>query len=889
MAYISILQRLVDNQQFTELKSLAAQYYTESGDISALPLLAMAHAYLGERQSVEHQLTEIRRVESELDSDALVDLAAVLMLISQAEEAMTLLDGVLKDHPNHVLALARRAWCFAYQDNFSDACDYYLRSLAIAPERIVVYANLIQLYLELKNIEQAQQTLDKAIEQLGLVYGETPDVVVELYTARLRQLQLSIWINGEAFSQAEAWLESKQTELDEDVWVALLLYYAVELGGADRQAQAEEVLRDGVKQYPENIPMLNQLADLALLQGRTTQALHLLRKAITCAEKHGKECVSLWGRLSRACLHQFNEQARHAAEKAMQLANAMEADEVYSQDMLLQLRVKAKTALAQVESEAENFEIAEPMFRTLLEENPYSIPVLQGLGQQLMQCGKIDEAIELFERIKMIDPAQGYSALINARQFPEDESTLERIEIAARKPSMAGSVRSSLLLQLALAWEKRKEYDRAFALAEEGNNAYQHTLNYDAEAHRNRSARIRHAFSSDLYKHRKNCGVGSTLPVFVLGMPRSGTTLVEQILASHSKIFGAGELGVVPQVIQGLERWERHVGSGRHYPDCVDDLNPSVTQGIAENILKELQEFSPESKHIVDKLPHNFENIGLIKFLFPQAKIISVRRDPRDIAMSNYFTDYQAKHGGMGFAYNMVDIGQQLADHNALIMHWHQLFPGEILEINYEDVVDDTEGSARRMLEYIGVDWEPQVLAFNELDRAVKTASVWQVRQPIYKTSKAKWERYQSHLGPLIEGTNGKITWDSIEMPRLPEPGMLVDGVAFYNDKKWDEAEYAFKKLLHHIPEHAAANFMVGLVYAEKGHVEDAIVYMEKGFEQCPWNKNWRQDLIQVYELTGEHDKAEGLKKKEIKQSSSHADWDGNSETDVAAEAIANA
>jgi len=274
-------------------------------------------------------------------------------------------------------------------------------------------------------------------------------------------------------------------------------------------------------------------------------------------------------------------------------------------------------------------------------------------------------------------------------------------------------------------------------------------------------------------------------------------------------------------------------------------------EGIAKGILEELQEYDTDALHIVDKLPHNFENIGFIKFLFPNAKIISVRRDPRDIAISNYFTDYQAKHGGMGFAYDLEWVGEQLADHNLLMHHWQQTFPGEILEINYEEVVNDTEGMARKMLDYIGVEWEAQVLSFNELDRPVKTASVWQVRQPIYKTSQAKWKRYENHLAPLIAGTNKKIEWDAIEMLSLPEPGFLTEGVAFFNDKKLDDAERCFKKLLHHIPEHAAGNFMLGLVYAEKNHLTEAIELMEKAHKLCPWNKHWRKDLCQAYEMTG--------------------------------------
>jgi tetratricopeptide (TPR) repeat protein len=151
------------------------------------------------------------------------------------------------------------------------------------------------------------------------------------------------------------------------------------------------------------------------------------------------------------------------------------------------------------------------------------------------------------------------------------------------------------------------------------------------------------------------------------------------------------------------------------------------------------------------------------------------------------------------------------------------------------------------------------VLAFNELDRPVKTASVWQVRQPIYKTSTAKWQRYTEHLAPLIKGTNSKIQWEPIEMVSLPEPGWLNEGVALYKKDRLDDAELCLKKLLHHLPEHAAGNFMLGLVYARKGHLQEAVGLMEKGHETCPWNRQWRQDLIQAYELTGQIEKAQAL------------------------------
>lgn len=754
-----------------------------------------------------------------------------------------------------------------------EARRLFARSAALQPTRPVVFINLARLCLfrgpggategaSAADFAAAQQAIEQGVALLQASHADWPASLVRQYTGQLRGLQLELWIASGDHARAEQWLAERRAMLDEEDWVALVTGCAMVLAGADRHAQAEDWLREALKHYPQNLGVYSQLAELAQIQGQSGQALRLLRRGIQLAEQQGQDTVAWWSRLAMACLHHFDREARQAAEKAVALANALVESDDFPPARLAALRAQARHALAQVESQAQNFEVAETLFGELLAENPYFQPALQGLGQLLMQRGRIDEAIALFERIKQVDPAKGYASLITARQFPDDVETLARLEKAARQPSLEGSVRSGLLFQLAAAWEKRKDFTKAFALAAEANEASKRLLHYDAKAHRQRCARIRQAFSKSLYAHRAECGSDATLPVYVLGMPRSGTTLVEQILAGHSQICGAGELGVIPQVIAGLERWERHTGSGRVYPDCIDDLSPYVTAGIANNVLKELQACDPTARYVVDKLPHNFENIGLIKFLFPKAKIISVRRDPRDIALSNYFTDYQAKHGGMGFAYDLTWIGEQLADHNLLMHHWHQVFPGEILEINYEDVVEDTERMARAMLDYLGVEWEPQVLNFNELERPVKTASVWQVRQPIYTTSKAKWERYRACLAPLIEGTNAKIAWDPIDMVTLPEPGMLNDGVALYNEGRLDAAEYRFGQLLHHLPEHAAANFMLGLIYVRKGHPRDGIALMEKAHGISPWNANWRHDLAQAYEMAGESDKAATLKAK---------------------------
>lgn len=867
MTMLTLFRKLVDQQQFEALNHAALDAYQATQDEALLPLLALSFAQLGQQQQARDYCEQALAVVDKLDVDAQVDLAGALCLLWQIDKAVALLVPVIEQQSEHSLALARLAWCRLHQGELETAQLLYETSASLAPHRLPVWTALVRLYLEADDFNSAQTTLDTAIAQLQSQYEHIAELAFTVFSEQCRQLQLAIWIGNQQLTQAEQWLTEQRDLLPEDEWVKLIEHGVMLLASDERLSEAEDMLKQALNHYSANLSLLSQMAELADLQGRQMQAMQLLRRCIRQAKTQGKTEIPYLTRLVSTCLHSMTERAEKAAEHAVSLADELEESDDLNAFQVKQLKLQAKNALAQVKSQQQQYDAAETMFNDLLTENPYFLPALQGLGQQQMQLGHIDKAVALFERVKQVEPAKGYSSLINARRFPDDEETLQRIEKVARGPSLEGKVRSGLLLQLASAYEKRKDYDKAFSLAIEANDSNKKRLSYDAKAHRQQCARIRQAFSKPLYQHRKDCGHDSTLPVFVVGMPRSGTTLVEQILASHSEIFGAGELGVIPSRIQGLNRWERHTGSGRHYPDCIDDLSPEVTHGIAEGIIKELKELAqedkPDAKFVVDKLPHNFENVGFIKFLFPKAKIISVRRDPRDIAISNFFTDYQAKHGGMGFAYDLEWIGQQLADHNLLMHHWQQTFPNEILEINYENVVEDTETLAKQMLDYIGVDWEETVLSFNELDRPVKTASVWQVRQPIYKTSKAKWKRYENHLAPLIKGTNAKIVWDEIyDMLTLPEPGWLQQGVAHYHAGELAEAEMCFKKMLHHNPDHAAANYMVGLIYCSIGEVQEGIPLFEKALETCPWQKEWRENLIRAYKETGQNDKATELETK---------------------------
>jgi tetratricopeptide (TPR) repeat protein len=402
-----------------------------------------------------------------------------------------------------------------------------------------------------------------------------------------------------------------------------------------------------------------------------------------------------------------------------------------------------------------------------------------------------------------------------------------------------------------MAWDRQKDYDKAFALAQKANETSRTLLPYNPADHRAKVDGIIARFSRTFVEDRKDWGNPSAVPVFIVGMPRSGTTLAEQILAGHSKVHGAGELSLSGDAIGRLDLWEKKIGSRLSYPTCVADLRRADVQRMAGQWLRDLQAHDGDALYVIDKLPHNFEQIGLIKLLFPNARIFNCRREARDIAVSNYITDFAAKFGGMGFAYDLAWIGEQVVDHDRLMQHWSALYPDTIMDVVYEDTVADTEAQARRMISFLGLGWEPEVLDFQSLDRSVRTASSWQVRQPVYKTSKARWMNYQAHLGPLEAALSVSPPLPApLPDPALP-PGLFVEGTGLLQQNKPDAAAGLFAQILSVHPDHAAAHHFLGVAQMQQGHVDAAVVSMRKSVRLHRFHASWFQNLAAVEDVLG--------------------------------------
>jgi tetratricopeptide (TPR) repeat protein len=667
-------------------------------------------------------------------------------------------------------------------------------------------------------------------------------------TALARQSLAEALVAQGSFEEALAVLPK------DDADEAMIAARTAVLAMSGRHEDAARELATALATKPDSQSLLLLSAQLAQVRGRDGEAARLIRKAL----EQDEDNITLWVRLAQiGRAGQTSSFAREAADKAMELANGKEPHE----------QAMALVAHAHVLGESGAQAEAEAAYNAALELAPGLLPALSGLGHILIQTGAVEEAIACFEQVKAASPLQGWSQLIHAHKVPDDPKVLESLERAARLPSLEGPLRASLLLTVAAAFDRNKDHDRAMRLAGEANEAAKAMLPYSPADHRRRVEREMACFSRAFMDSRAGWGDPSRLPVFVLGMPRSGTTLTEQILGSHSKVCGAGELGLIPQQIGKMEAWQMKLGSGWSYPECVADMTAEISRTFAAQLLEKLQEHDPAASHVIDKLPHNFEHIGLIKLLFPNAVIFHCRREARDIAVSNYLTDYAAKFGGMGFSYDLGWIGEQLVDHDRLMNHWHGVFPGQIMEVIYEELVEDTEGWARRMIAFLGLNWEPGVLEPEKLDRPVKTASVWQVRQPVYTTSKARWKRYEAHLGGLEEAlAQVPPPPPALAVPDMP-PGLFTQGLALLQQGQAQEAETCFLQVLAMHKDHAAAHHFLGGALLQQGKAQEAARSMRHSVRLLPIHASWFENLARAEHLaqSPEAAKAAWLKAQDLR------------------------
>jgi tetratricopeptide (TPR) repeat protein len=361
-------------------------------------------------------------------------------------------------------------------------------------------------------------------------------------------------------------------------------------------------------------------------------------------------------------------------------------------------------------------------------------------GSLFMEFGRKEEALKATEEAAKAFPNSPGVLFnqIDLRRFQPGDPLIGKMQALVAREGITLSDRATLHFGLGKAFLDIGDSDQAFRYYAEGNRLKRSTFAYDPDVNARWMTSIAEVFTPALLMAKANAGARSALPVFVVGMPRSGTTLIEQILGSHPMVTPAGEL----KRLQGL------TDALPNYPACVADLTAVELKGLGEAYLAHLAPMAAGKRHVVDKMPSNFLLCGMIRLLLPEARIIHSRRDPVDTCLSCYTKLFA---GEQAFAYDQTELGRFYRSYSALMAHWRAIIPAtHFLEVDYEKVVDDLEGEARRLLDFLGLPWDERVLKFHETERPVRTASVNQVRQPIYRASMGRWRKHAAQLKPLL-------------------------------------------------------------------------------------------------------------------------------------------
>jgi tetratricopeptide (TPR) repeat protein len=392
---------------------------------------------------------------------------------------------------------------------------------------------------------------------------------------------------------------------------------------------------------------------------------------------------------------------------------------------------------------------AVPIFRELLSETPQRNHLRIVLGHSLKALGRADEAVRAYRDATSgpADIGDAFWSLANLKTYLFSDHEVERMRGLEALPSPGLPDRAHLCFALGKALEDRADYGGSWAFYERGNSLVRAKSGYRPEVIEDNSRRLIEICSEEFFIARTGVGAAARDPIFIVGLPRSGSTLLEQILASHPDVDGTQELHDIPRIVAELQGQGPH-RDGARYPDLLPGLDPLLFERLGRRYLDETRVYRRGRPRFVDKMPNNFWHIGLIHLMLPNARIIEIRREPMACCISNLKQLYAR---GQEFCYGIEEIARYYRTYLELIRHWNRVLPGRVLRISYEDLVDDLGASVRKILAHCGLQFDPACLAFHHNRRAINTPSSEQVRQPLFREGLSQWRHYEPWLDPLRE------------------------------------------------------------------------------------------------------------------------------------------
>lgn len=396
-----------------------------------------------------------------------------------------------------------------------------------------------------------------------------------------------------------------------------------------------------------------------------------------------------------------------------------------------------------------NFDEALQTYDTVLKAMPGNPNIHLARGHALKTVGRTDDAVEAYRTAYRSKPEFGdaYWSLANLKTYRFSDEEIQQMGAQQKLKTTSLEDRYHLAFALGKAFEDRKDYEQSFYYYDLGNSLKKGEVNYSADRTTADFRRQMEVCTPELFEAKRDMGHPAPDPIFIVGLPRSGSTLIEQILASHSQVDGTMEL---PNILATAHRLNgrRRVYEEPRYPGILPELTAEQLEQLGQRYIEDTKIHRAGAPFFIDKMPNNFRHIGLIHLILPNARIIDARRHPMACCFSGY---KQLFAEGQEFTYSLEDVGRYYRDYVALMDHWDEVLPDRVLRVRYEDVVADLETQVRRLLDFLGLPFEQACLDFHKTERSVRTASSEQVRQPLYKSGVEQWRHYEPWLGPLKE------------------------------------------------------------------------------------------------------------------------------------------
>jgi tetratricopeptide (TPR) repeat protein len=655
---------------------------------------------------VEHVMQEASATEAALDSVKKLMQAGDF---GKAEkQLLTMHDEVEKnDDVLYMLAVCQR-----YLSKHSSALATLEKLKSLVPEHSRAFQETGHVYRAMNNAGAALNAFSRAT-QINPALAASFRAQIDILTATDRS-----HLTGQLKQQLES-LEALPKPL-----VAV-----TDLIAQGKLIKAEQLCKAFMQKVPRNIEGMRLLADIGSRLGVLEDAEFLLESAVEFAPDHTK---------ARIDYIQVLRKRQNYQESLRQAKLLLDADPSNPQ---------FQSVFAVESMQSGDYDTALSMFESILKILPEDPVTLTSRGHALKTQGQTEDAIDSYRRAikKYAAHGEAYYSLANLKLFSFSDEEIQAME--AQESNLGISHQSRIYLNFALgkAYEDKGLFDKAFMFYERGNAFKKSQSRYKASDLTAEFKAQTEVFDDAFIASHANTGFTSPDPIFIVGLPRSGSTLLEQILASHSQVDGTMELPNMLALAQKLRRGER-MSAVNHYPGILKELPAEQFLEFGEKFIDETRVHRGSAPFFIDKMPNNFRHVGLIKLMLPNAKIIDARRHPMGSCFSGF---KQLFAEGQEFTYGLEEVGTYYRDYVELMDHWDKVLPGQVLRVQYEEVVADLDTQVRRILDYCGLEFEESCINFHETDRSVRTPSSEQVRQPIYQSGVEQWKNFESNLDPL--------------------------------------------------------------------------------------------------------------------------------------------